>query len=130
MRWPILNDWVWPSPVWLGDHAAEVDRVRTWLLDRAAWMDDALLAPTRTLERPEAVALTVAPNPGRTFTFASDHARTGTLRVFDATGRTHAVQRIHQQLRWTWDAAELPSGTYFYEFTGNQQTTRGRLTKL
>ncbi|RYY32100.1 MAG: hypothetical protein EOP46_19735 [Sphingobacteriaceae bacterium] len=39
VKWPILNEYVWPNPVVLGSYNAEVDRVKTWLSQRAAWLD-------------------------------------------------------------------------------------------
>ncbi len=38
-RWPILNEYVWPNPVVLGTYDKEVDRVKTWLAQREAWLD-------------------------------------------------------------------------------------------
>ncbi|RVU02731.1 hypothetical protein EOD41_01975 [Mucilaginibacter limnophilus] len=39
VKWPILNQKVWPNPVVMGTYPKEVDRVKTWLAQRAAWLD-------------------------------------------------------------------------------------------
>ena len=129
VRWPILNDWVWPNPVWLGTHAAEVDRVRDWLLDRAAWIDGQLLEPTSAAELITDVPLTVAPNPGRAFVFTFGAPVDGTLRVFDALGRVVFTHALAGDTHVHWHAVELPSGTYFYDFIGESGAARGRLVR-
>ncbi|MBK9013270.1 MAG: CotH kinase family protein [Saprospiraceae bacterium] len=43
VRWPTLNEYVWPNPVITGSYQGEVDRMRTWLTNRLAWMDGAFL---------------------------------------------------------------------------------------
>lgn len=38
-RWPILDRYVWPNPVFAGSHAGEVGFVKDWLRQRIAWLD-------------------------------------------------------------------------------------------
>ncbi|MEO6150488.1 MAG: CotH kinase family protein [Mucilaginibacter sp.] len=38
-KWPILDKYVWPNPVVLGTYEKEVDRVKTWITQRAYWLD-------------------------------------------------------------------------------------------
>ncbi|HET9240196.1 MAG TPA: CotH kinase family protein [Oligoflexus sp.] len=42
VRWPILNELVWPNRQALGSHLAEVQDLHDWLIKRARWMDEAL----------------------------------------------------------------------------------------
>lgn len=42
IRWPILNEAVWPNPVVTGSYKGEVNYLKTWLKDRLAWMDQQL----------------------------------------------------------------------------------------
>jgi len=41
-RWPILDAAVWPNPQVGGSYEAELDYLKTWLSQRAAWMDGEL----------------------------------------------------------------------------------------
>ena len=38
-RWPILGIIVWPNPAAYGSYAGEVEHLRTWLTQRATWMN-------------------------------------------------------------------------------------------
>ncbi|MFT4222162.1 CotH kinase family protein [Dysgonomonas sp.] len=42
LRWPILNEAVWPNPVVTGSYKGEVNYLKSWLKDRLAWMDQQL----------------------------------------------------------------------------------------
>ena len=44
-RWPVLGEYVWPNDfgaVERTSYAEEVDYLKTWLLARAAWIDQEL----------------------------------------------------------------------------------------
>lgn len=49
-RWPILDEDVWPNAFVGGSYPAEVGYLKTWLGDRLAWLDGALLDPSSTAE--------------------------------------------------------------------------------
>lgn len=38
-EWKILNQYVWPNPVWLGTYEKEVAQLKTWLSARITWLD-------------------------------------------------------------------------------------------
>jgi len=45
-RWPVLGEYVWPNDFGAEDrstYAEEVDYLKDWLVDRAAWMDQQLV---------------------------------------------------------------------------------------
>lgn len=42
VRWPILNEAVWPNPIVTGSYKGEVNYLKNWLKDRLAWMDQQL----------------------------------------------------------------------------------------
>ena len=39
IRWPILNQYVWPNQFVLGTYEKEVAQLKKWLKERTAWMD-------------------------------------------------------------------------------------------
>ncbi|RZA00409.1 MAG: hypothetical protein EOP47_14065 [Sphingobacteriaceae bacterium] len=38
-KWPILNMYVWPNPIWLGTYDKEVAQVKKWLNERSLWLN-------------------------------------------------------------------------------------------
>ncbi len=51
-RWDVLNTPISPSPLALGSYEAEVSHLRTWLAQRAVWMDEQLLPSPVALALP------------------------------------------------------------------------------
>jgi hypothetical protein len=41
-RWPVIGEYIWPNDEGAVDretHADEVDYLKTWLIERTAWLD-------------------------------------------------------------------------------------------
>jgi hypothetical protein len=64
VRWPILNQYVWPNYYIGNTYDNEMDYLKTWLLNRLTWMDSQWLIPLNALT-PASLANTVLvyPNP-------------------------------------------------------------------
>ncbi|MBL4587127.1 MAG: CotH kinase family protein, partial [Flavobacteriales bacterium] len=45
-RWNILNTYVWPNNFVGGTYEAEIDYLKSWLMDRVAWLDTNIGAPS------------------------------------------------------------------------------------
>ncbi|MBK9016859.1 MAG: CotH kinase family protein [Saprospiraceae bacterium] len=139
VRWPTLHEYVWPNPVITGSYQGEVDRMRTWLTNRLAWMDGAMLAlvDTVVVVEPPIGGLVVKPtlfHDEVNFWLDVVGYQRISLEVFDAHGRT-----IHTQTgfydddkvaRLTWNAYDLPAGAYFYKLkVGKKPHVVGKLMK-
>jgi|GEM_PF-450114 len=48
LKWPILNQWVWPNAVVTGSYNAEVDYLKHWLETRINWIDAQVNNSTQT----------------------------------------------------------------------------------
>ena len=120
IQYPILDEYVWPNPAVLGSWPAEVQRLRNWTLDRAAWIDGVMddfegISSTR---RPlVSDRFQVQPNPGNgrirfTVTGLPNGAPVD-LWIYDMLGRVvHSDRTTLSGL--LWDAHAMPAGTYFY----------------
>jgi hypothetical protein len=139
VRWPTLNEYVWPNPVITGSYQGEVDRMRTWLTNRLAWMDGAMLAlvDTVVVVEPPIGGLVVKPtlfqNEVNFWLDVVGYQRVN-LEVFDANGRTmHYQQGFYDDdkvVKLTWDAYDLPAGAYFYKLkVGKKPPIVGKLMK-
>ena len=40
MRWDILDTYIWPNIVWLGDHKLEVEYMKDFYSKRLVWMNN------------------------------------------------------------------------------------------
>ncbi len=139
VRWPTLNEYVWPNPVITGSYQGEVDRMRTWLTNRLAWMDGAMLAlvDTVVVVEPPIGGLVVKPtlfHDEVNFWLDVVGYQRIFLEVFDAHGRTvHTQTGFYDDdkvARLTWNAYDLPAGAYFYKLkVGKKPHVVGKLMK-
>ncbi len=139
VRWPTLNEHVWPNPVVTGSYQGEVDRMRQWLIDRLAWMDGAMhaLVDTVTVVEPPIGRLVVKPtlfhDEVRFFLDVKGYQPVS-LEVFDAQGRpmhTHqAYYNDSKVVKLEWDGSHMPTGVYFYRIkVGKKPPVTGKLMK-
>ena len=61
-KWDILGTEIWPNAFVGSTYASEVEYLRTWLMDRMAWMDNAFDIDLSAQES-EAVGVFISPNP-------------------------------------------------------------------
>ncbi|MDF1699270.1 MAG: CotH kinase family protein, partial [Saprospiraceae bacterium] len=62
-RWPVLGEYVWPND-YVGDsYQEEVDYLRSWLMDRLAWMDQAFDIELSTENGLLGEQVILSPNP-------------------------------------------------------------------
>ncbi len=142
VRWPTLNQYVWPNPVVTGSYQAEVERMRTWLINRLNWMDGAMEAlvavDTTIITDPPGDELPIAvPSLFKDkveFYFKASSYQPVTLEIFDSQGRM--VGRMDEfylsskVVKMDWDGSTLPVGIYFYRLKiGKKAPTIGKLMK-
>jgi hypothetical protein len=138
LRWPTLNEYIWPNPVVTGSYQGEVARLRAWLEDRLEWMDGAMADLVDTVEvvEPPIGGLLVKPTlfTGNVdFWFDVKGYQRVTLAVYDALGRQvfyeNGFYSDKKVAKLQWDGSEQPLGTYFYKLTVGQEATTGKLVK-
>jgi hypothetical protein len=143
VRWPTLNEYVWPNPVISGSYAAEVQRMRTWLINRLAWMDgamDALVAvdTTTIIDPPGDELPVVVPSlfhdKGEVY-FNARAYEPVFFGIYDALGRLvlkkEAFYYALKVEKLDFDGEDLPVGVYFYRLKiGKKLLFTGKLMKF
>jgi hypothetical protein len=135
-KWPILGTDVWPNWYWRGVtvHAEQIEWMKTWLIDRLAWMDAAIdeyktVAVVNSGSRrvDEFALLQNYPNPfnpSTTINYTLSRAAFITISIYNLNGRlvkTIANERQNDgtyTVQWNGlDAAGdvMPSGAYIYQ---------------
>jgi hypothetical protein len=143
VRWPILNQYVWPNAYIGGTYAKEIAYLKNWVFQRLTWMDWKLTGGPVSVDEasgtaPASFGLSQNyPNPFNPattieFTVGGEAGSNGvlvTLEVFDVLGNT--VQTLVKERRSSgkyivhFNASHLPSGLYFYRLqSGNNLLTK------
>ena len=120
VQFPVLGEYVWPNPVVLDSWSGEVQRLRNWVLNRAAWIDGAMddFESVSSTEVPENIgSFEVRPNPGSgRFWFVADEFPDGAraeLRIYNTLGQMIQTKRAVESGLF-WDADLVPAGPYHY----------------
>jgi len=124
-RWPVLGTYVWPNNFVGDSYAEEVDYLKEWMLQRAAWLDDNIGEGTATHTTTSKNYSTILfPNPS-----------TGSVTITDCTschlqlytsdgslGERYAVEHGVVQL-------SVRPGLYFYQVrdVSDELVSSGRL---
>ncbi len=140
--WPTLNEYVWPNPVISGSYSAEVARMRTWLINRLAWMDGAMEAlvavDTTTVNEPPGNELPIfVPSLFHDKVevyFLARSYQPVYLGIYDALGRLvikkDEFYRDSKVEKLVLDGEDLPVGVYFYRLKiGKKLLFTGKLMK-
>jgi hypothetical protein len=125
-RWPILGTYVWPNAFVGVSYTSEIDYLKTWMLERFAWLDEHLpqLAQPEEVVDPVAAAnrlSTVYPNPSTgpvSFTLTLARREAVLVALYDLLGRE--VARLHDGVlpartlhTFTFNGTGLSDGVYF-----------------
>lgn len=116
-RWPILGSYVWPNN-YVGDtYAEEMDYLRSWTIDRLAWMDANMFGSCEDLGLASAERnnnVFVYPNPTQTSTILqfNHEINNGKIELFDQLGQIVYTQSINQQNNLEIDMSSLAVGLY------------------
>lgn len=132
-RWDILQQWVWPNFMVMGDHDAEVNYLRNWLLDRLEWMDTHIATISRDVSDDAAPLIRLYPTPFSTsleISLKNPRAGSYELQLFDWLGQPvaqwHFTEVGGYESIYSWDgrdAAErlLPPGIYLYRMSWEEK---------
>jgi len=118
VRWPILGTYVWPNQYVGATYADELNFLKTWILQRLAWMDTNMPGNCSlvTAVNPES-GIRIFPNPFTESLFVEvDNAlTTNEVEVFDLTGRVVYKTTFSEQFEWegvNQSGGRLASGIY------------------
>ncbi len=128
-KWNILGTHVWPNEFVGNTYESEVEYLRTWLMDRMAWMDDAFDIDVAT-EEYHFGNLSIKPNPvGDVLTIdCSNLSENSVVQVLDLNGSIIdlKIDKINQSI----DVNTLQSGIYFLKIVNGTHQKTERFIKL
>ncbi len=132
-KWSVLGTYLWPNNFVGATYAEEIGYLKTWITDRATWMDANMFGVCNDLAINEnnEVVYRVFPNPAKelvNFEFPYLIIK-GQINILDAMGRIVSKHIISNSYNAQIAVGKLPSGMYTYkiiESTGH--STAGKLS--
>jgi hypothetical protein len=111
-KWPILGSYVWPNNYIGQTYQEEVNYLKNWITERAAWMD-ANMFGTCIANLPEwnASSLHLQPNPVQTELHISGLHGEGNLFILDLSGKI-VKQISYNQASIVIELQQLQNGVY------------------
>ncbi|MCJ8289957.1 MAG: CotH kinase family protein [Crocinitomicaceae bacterium] len=117
-KWQVLGMYLWPNNFVGNTYAEEIAYLKTWVTDRANWMDANMFGSCSnwSVDEIEGAQVRVFPNP------ATDHVlfeftelvADGTLELFDHSGkRVHSIS-FQNNYQVEIDLTQFSSGVYTY----------------
>jgi len=146
LRWPILDQYIWPNQVWLGSYDHEINYLKNWLDSRLAWLDNnmpgncASRITEENFKIPQDIDLQQNyPNPFNGITlipYALPSQSDGQIVIFNLNGRKIRKFDLHEKRGMlVWDGKdangkEISSGIYFYRLTADRSVLTRQMLLL
>lgn len=112
-KWPILGSYVWPNNFIGQTFQEEVDFLKTWIINRAAWMDANMFGScTASISEPNRESIRFSPNPTSSEVTISGLANQGELYLIDVFGKI-TLTIPYQSNSVQINLQELQAGIYF-----------------
>jgi len=122
-RWPVLGQYVWPNYQVFNSYTEEVNRLKSWLIDRAHWMDQNLpIFNSSGFNSEDQYSPSIVQNPVRdilTLKFYADNTKQTNLRIFNMVGKLVFEEKqafIAGDQILDIDVQDLSQGMYILEF--------------
>ncbi|MDG1427339.1 MAG: CotH kinase family protein [Crocinitomicaceae bacterium] len=132
-KWSVLGTYLWPNNYVGATYAEEIAYLKTWITDRAAWMDANMFGTCDDLAVDENAysRLRVFPNPSDgvvNIEFPTEVSNAQVM-LYDATGRVLVTQHLSNTYATKLDVSTLPAGMYTYKvIEDTNHTTTGKLS--
>ncbi|HXB40653.1 MAG TPA: CotH kinase family protein [Bacteroidia bacterium] len=144
-QWPVMGAYIWPNPQnEVGaTYSGEVNDLKTWLANRIAWMDGAIVPTSSTIGHCLITGVAenifdnnfnVYPNPMEsttTFSMRLDDNADVSLCITDVIGKeVHRYLKSNTspgELKITFDKKQIPAGAYFYQLQINNHIKKGKI---
>jgi hypothetical protein len=134
--WPVLNTYVWPNYYIGPTFQSEVNWLKSWVSDRASWLDLNLPQLVTGVEQIEDGSLNAFPNPSRStfrLRFSKRDVTNAFVRVFNNTGAMVEEHNIQSGQNGVFEAGfgeSLPAGIYVYRIFGaGKEIAAGKVFK-
>jgi hypothetical protein len=131
-KWQILGNYVWPNNFVGNTYAEEINYLKTWITNRAAWLDANMFGSCTDLGIPSHYKdnVLVFPNPASNsvnFQFENPVMK-GVIELYQASGQLIQKQQLAGTAAFTIDVSTLNSGVYYYKIV--DETKRVETGKL
>ena len=132
-KWSVLGTYLWPNNYVGATYAEEIAYLKTWITDRAAWLDANMFGTCDDLAVDENAysRLRVFPNPSDgvvNIEFPTEVSNAQVM-LYDATGRVLVTQHLSNTYATKLDVSTLPAGMYTYKvIEDTNHTTTGKLS--
>lgn len=112
-KWPILGNYVWPNNFVGQTYPEEINYLKNWITQRAAWMDANMFGTCNLgYELTNTSKINIYPNPTNKDLQISGLQGDGTLQLLDLSGKIIA-QFTYQSASLTIELHSLENGIYF-----------------
>ena len=135
-RWKILGAYVWPNKFIGADHDEEVQFLKTWMTDRADWLDNEWTIPCPLppvgVTAPSIADVTIYPNPFADYLLLENIPQGITsIQLNDALGQVVLDEHINKvETHQILNTKQLTQGLYFLTFLGESSKNSARVVKL
>ena len=138
-QWPLLGVYTWPNPSPIpADYPGEVVALKTWILDRATWIDNNIMGTCHLgIVEQEIASLSVYPNPFNEdlhVSWFSTGISNAQIKLFNLNGNEISVLQLTpaygmNDVRLNNFSSTLSSGIYWVEIQEGSSISRIKVVK-
>lgn len=138
-QWPLLGVYTWPNPSPIpADYPGEVVALKTWILDRATWIDNNIMGTCHLgIVEQEIASLSVYPNPFNEdlhVSWFSTGISNAQIKLFNLNGNEISVLQLTpaygmNDVRLNSFSGNLSSGIYWVEIQEGSSISRIKVVK-
>jgi hypothetical protein len=131
-KWPVLGSYVWPNNFVGNTYDEEIAYLKTWITDRANWMDANMFGscPNATVDELEITQVRVFPNPAEDYVLFefTEFISNAQLDMYDHSGKLIHSVTIRNTYQSEVDLTQFSNGMYTYRIhTSDFQPINGKL---
>ncbi|MDX2359310.1 MAG: CotH kinase family protein [Crocinitomicaceae bacterium] len=131
-KWQVLGTYLWPNNFVGNTYAEEINYLKTWLTDRANWMDANMFSSCTDLGTEEltGLQLRVFPNPTSDYVIIESPVSIdeGKLYLYDSGGKEILAMDLNNVYSVQLDLSVLEQGIYQYKLQSNTTVSTGKIT--
>jgi hypothetical protein len=131
-KWPTLGSYVWPNNFVGNTYDEEIAYLKTWITDRANWMDANMFGscPNASVDQLELTQVRVFPNPAEDYVLFefTELISNAQLDIYDHSGKLIHSATIRNTYQSEIDLTQFSNGMYTYRIhTTDFQPIIGKL---
>jgi hypothetical protein len=132
-KWPVLGTYLWPNNFVGNTYAEEIGYLKTWITNRADWMDANMFGSCTNLDvfQSQIGQYRVFPNPANSIVYIECPGliSEADLVLYDATGRFVLRNKIYNSFKIELNIKSLDAGIYHYKIIeSNSKISTGKIS--